>query len=379
MVVKLADNIFSPLGYTSDENYKNIRNGLSVLSLHEDRMEIPEPFVASLFGSRNEVEQRWESISKDAGQYTFFEKISLLSASDALKRAGIDASSDRVIFILSTTKGNVDALENENVEPQQALLGESARKIAGFFGNKNTPAVVSNACISGACAQLLAYRLLEAKEYDFAVVIGADVQSKFIVTGFQSFKALSKSRCKPFDIAREGLNLGEAAAAVVYSFKDEASLKEGDWILECGAVHNDANHISGPSRTGEGCYRSLRDVADGIDVSDIAFINAHGTATLYNDEMESIAIERAGLADVPVNGYKGVFGHTMGAAGVLETIISQKSLDDNIVLGTRGFEEIGVSRNINIAKDDAATQKKAFIKILSGFGGCNIALRFRRM
>ena len=208
--------------------------------------------------------------------------------------------------------------------------------------------------------------------YDHVVVVGAEVQSRFIVTGFQSLKALSEAPCKPFDAARDGLNLGEAAAAAVLGFGEEG------WELVDGAVRNDANHISGPSRTGEGSYKALRYVLRHTSPEELAFVNVHGTSTLYNDEMEAIAIDRAGLLDVPVNALKGTFGHTMGAAGILESILSMHAVDAGLVLPTRGFSALGVSRPVRVSALAGATGKRAFVKLLSGFGGVNGALLFRK-
>ena len=129
---------------------------------------------------------------------------------------------------------------------------------------------------------------------------------------------------------------------------------------------------------GEGSFRALRQILDGVNPEDIAFVNAHGTATLFNDEMESVAIDRAGLGAVPVNSLKGYYGHTMGAAGILETIISMKSLDEGLVLATRGYENIGVSRAIQVTKQNLTTDKKAFVKMISGFGGCNAVMLFKK-
>lgn len=106
----------------------------------------------------------------------------------------------------------------------------------------------------------------------------------------------------------------------------------------------------------------------------IGLVNAHGTATLFNDQMESLAIERAGLGDVPVNALKGYFGHTMGAAGLLETILTMHALERHIIIGTRGYEERGVSGKIHVAAETEATNKTSFIKTISGFGGCNAAV-----
>jgi 3-oxoacyl-[acyl-carrier-protein] synthase-1 len=182
---------------------------------------------------------------------------------------------------------------------------------------------------------------------------------------------LSDEPCRPFSANRKGLNLGEASAAVVYAKGDG----EG-WRMLGGGVRNDANHISGPSRTGEGSYLALRSVLKGLNSNDIAFVNAHGTATLYNDEMESIAIDRAGLADIPLFSLKGIYGHTMGAAGVLETILSMQAVEHGVVFGTHGYHGLGVSRQVNISADNRTTDKLSFVKLLSGFGGCNAAMKF---
>ena len=114
----------------------------------------------------------------------------------------------------------------------------------------------------------------------------------------------------------------------------------------------------------------------GIPSSSFALVNVHGTATMYNDEMEAVALDRAGLSDVPINSLKGFWGHTLGAAGLLETLITMASLDNGVVLGTKGFSALGVSRNINISADNRKATGKRFIKLISGFGGCNAAMAF---
>ncbi len=368
MIVKLADNIISPLGLDTASNYQAVKQGMSQLKRHEGVFGLSEPFVASLL-NRDEINVE--------GNYTFFEKIAILSASRALAEADIDPSSPRVCFVVSTTKANVDLLQDaQGFDGRRVMPGAAARQISEYFGNNNEPIVVSNACTSGVCAQLVAQRLLDTGCCDYAVVTGADVQSHFIISGFNSFKALSPEPCKPFDKNRCGLNLGEAAATIVYARRD--SIANNEWQAVAGAIRSDANHISGPSRTGEGSYRCLMPLLQHCDAGDLAFINTHGTATPYNDEMESFAIERAGLSEVPANSLKGYYGHTMGAAGVLETIISMNAIDDNTILPTRGFEALGVTHKVNIVAKQEATQKRAFIKMLSGFGGSNAAMLFRK-
>lgn len=368
MVITIAHNIYSPLGHSSEENYRAVKAGRSMLRRYDHCWGLPESCTASLFD---------DGVFADSPQHTRFEQMVITSATAALAQANIDPASPRTLFVLSTTKGNVHLLDKRitGFESDRVLPGVTAKIIARHFGNTNEPVVVSNACISGVCALIAAMRQLEQGNYDHAVVMGADMQSPFIMSGFQSFKALSPVACKPFDQNRQGLNLGEAAATIVLARAEHAA---GVWQLVRGAIRNDANHISGPSRTGEGSYRALRAAIGDMPASQLAFINAHGTATNYNDEMESIAIQRAGLQDVPVNSLKGYYGHTMGAAGVLESIISMQAVEDGTVLATRGFETLGTSQPIHVSNQHSTTDRKAFVKLLSGFGGCNAALLFRK-
>ena len=376
MIVKVSDNIISPLGMTTAENYVAVKTGHSELKRHDGLWQLPEPFTVSLM-DREAVNEKAAQLQID-DRYTFFEKMIILSAAKALQQTDIDPTSDSVLFILSTTKGNVFLLDKRETDfpAERVLLGLAAKQMTDYFHNPNTPIVVSNACISGVCAQIQAMRELESGRFDYVVTVGADVQSAFIVSGFQSFKALSVDPCKPFDANRTGLNLGDAAATLIYTRK--AEVNENDWVVCRGAIRNDANHISGPSRTGEGSYRALKVALGEVSTDKIAFINTHGTATLYNDEMESFAIERAGLSSVPVNGLKGYYGHTMGAAGILESILSMQAIDDHNILATKGYETIGVTHPLVLSNQNQPTDKRAFIKLLSGFGGCNAALLFAK-
>ncbi|MDR2511060.1 MAG: 3-oxoacyl-ACP synthase [Bacteroidales bacterium] len=387
----LGTNIISSLGFTTDENFENVKRGVSgIRHYNAGTFDLPEAFMASLI-DRERLNDCFLGIrhkTQDTRQFTDLEKACMLSITDANNQANIDLSSEKTVFILSTTKGNVELINNEQLIMNNCsvYLWDMAKKIAAFFQNSNTPIVVSNACISGACAQIAAMRELESGRYDNAVVIGADFLSKFIISGFQSFKALSPELCKPFDKERCGLNLGEVAATIIFQTQDirhktqDTRHKTQDFSLIAGAIRSDANHISAPSRTGEGSYRALDYILSQISnlKSEIAFINAHGTATPYNDAMETQAITRAGLADVPVNSLKPFFGHTLGAAGVLESIISMRALSENLILKSLNFSEQNFEYPINISTENQPTDKRYFIKMLSGFGGCNAALLFEK-
>lgn len=374
MITKIADNIVSPLGATTEENFNALLSGESCLTIHENEFGLPESFCGSLF-DREAMDSLFKVELSDAEGFTFFEKLCLLSAKRAIDSCGLSAGGDDVLFVVSTTKGNVECL-NENPYDERCYLAASAQKIANYFGNRNCPVVVSNACISGVCAQIAALRKLLSGRYSYAVVIGCDVLSKFIVSGFQSFKALSPERCKPYDKDRTGLNLGEAAGTMV--LKALPTVDSTDWQYVSSSIHNDANHISGPSRTGEGAFRVLRDILSDIDSNDLAFVSAHGTATAYNDEMESIALHRAGLESVPVTGLKGYYGHTLGAAGIIETILSMTAVDRGVILATKGFEAPGTTYPVNVSNQLRTTDKQAFVKILSGFGGSNAGICYKK-
>ncbi|MDR1672974.1 MAG: beta-ketoacyl synthase [Bacteroidales bacterium] len=377
MLIRAGDNIISPLGFTTEENFRAVGEGRSGLRRHEGAlMDVPEAFMASLI-DRERLRDAFADVCHHADNCTPLEQAAILSAGKAAEEAQIDLSHPRVLFVFSSTKGNVHLLdERERRYGREHLyLWHSAQLLATYFGNPNVPVVVSNACISGASAQIAAMRALHSGAYDYAVVTGVDLLSRFIISGFQSFKALSQEMCRPFDVSRAGLNLGEAAATVIYRQEEQGCA--GDVALLRGAVRNDANHISGPSRTGEGCFRALRYVLQDIPADAIAFVNAHGTATLYNDAMESAALARAGLNTVPVNSLKGYFGHTLGAAGVLESIISHRALQARTVLPTLGFSEPDNDCPISVTRAPAAASQPYCLKMLSGFGGCNAVLLFK--
>lgn len=370
MAYIIADNIISPLGETSEENYLSVKAGRSGIRAYEPgTCNIPEGFNASL------LFEDFETLVLKSAQKAIAN--ALKNIANELKTIGnarLELKGKRTAFILSSTKGNIE----ENIS-----LADSAQRIATQLGIDSQPIVVCNACISGLSALILGNRLIDSGLYDAAIVCGCDTPRQFILSGFQSLKALSPEPCRPFDMERMGLNLGEAAATLILS---KNPIQGNSWRMGDGFIRNDAFHISTPSKTADGLYLSLQRTLESftkeisstckqIDMkAHLAFINAHGTATLFNDQMESVAIERAGLSDLPANAYKSFWGHTMGAAGILETIISMKAIDDDTILGTRGFSELGVSGEMNICAENRPTDKKGFIKMLSGFGGCNATI-----
>lgn len=377
MITRISDYIVSPLAMGTHENYECVRHGISNLRRYEGLWGLPDPFTASRMDDAVLLSACRETGIADAAKYTRFELMAILAAAKALQKTNIDPSKDDVLFIIASTKGNVELLYNrpDNIPESRIYMTEAARQITSSFRNPNMPLIVCNACISGLSAQIEAARILASGRYKYAIVLGVDVLSPFVVSGFQSLKAMSDKPCRPFDEERTGLNLGEAAACIIYTIAKEPNKY---WCLYNGIIRNDAFHLSGVSKQAEGAYLALQSVCKDYNTHRLAFINVHGTATMFNDEMEAVAIDRMKLNDTPIYGLKGYYGHTMGAAGVLETLISMEAVDDGTVPATLGFDEIGVSRSINISYENRTTHNSDFIKMVSGFGGCNAAALFSK-
>ena len=373
-----SHNLITSLGSTSEANFTALKNNRSGVLLH-DRPDIDtSPFWASIV-----QEEQFKSIAddiKNPAQYTRFEKLLIASIADAVKNSNVDPSNSKTIFIFSTTKGNIAELENMSDSTSKLNLAYSGKHVTAYFKNSNQPVIISNACISGIVALLYAQRLLQSGEYENAVVTGADTMSRFVFSGFKSFQALSPTQCKPFSLNRDGINLGEAAATIVLTNVPEKLTQSEKIQVNGGAICNDSNHISGPSRTGEELSHSINSALQesGISSKEIDFVSAHGTATIFNDEMEAKAFNLSHLQNVPVNSLKGYFGHTLGAAGLVESIVSILSMQEGVLIPTMGFTELGVSPSINICNKKTEKEINYCLKTASGFGGCNAAIVFSK-
>ena len=372
-VFVVSDNIVSPLGQTSAGNFEQLKKSVSAVKRHDKKTFLPTAFYAGLFDENHFADE-------GIGGSTKFEQLLIASVANALQNIEIVAEDAKTILIISSTKGNIGILESQEYTKElkeRISLTESSTRVARHFNFINKPLLVCNACISGLLAMITAMRLIRSGRYENAVVVGADVITGFVLSGFQSFQALSQDVCKPFDATRDGINLGEAAACIVLSSNKKYA---GNIKLMGGSVSNDANHISGPSRTGESLHIAMDKAINesGILASDIDFISAHGTATLYNDEMEAAAIALSGLEHIPVNSLKAYFGHTLGAAGILESVVSIHSLQEDIILPSLGFTTHGVAAPVNICSELTHQPLSSCLKTASGFGGCNAAVVFSK-
>ena len=289
--------------------------------------------------------------------------------------AEIDPSS--TIFIYSTAKGDIRAIEEEkfnktistNISP---LLDLQTHVIAEQL--KFSPAgkiVVSNACASGAVGIETALELLRMEKYSHAVLFGFDCLSRFTTTGFHSLGALSDTGARPFDARRNGLTMGEGAGISVLSYRDAY---KGDIIVLGAGSSNDANHRTGPSRTGDGLFRSaLAAITDAsITRESIGAVKCHGTGTIFNDAMEAKAIYS--LFDnncPPCSSFKGAIGHLSGASSLIEILITAECIRRRVLPPTIGYENHGVDEPVTISSRAQPVNSPTVLCLAAGFSGLN--------
>lgn len=356
---------YSSLGNSLCTTYQAIEKGQSGIK-HIAQLDYITDFYAGKI-DHADLNCDWEALGIQ-GDYTRFEKMLILALKPIIDKKKPTASS---VLVLATTKGNIASLPTKGIS--ESDLNLVAQRMAALFGFSTQPIIVCNACVSGILAVSIAKRMLQMNEYTDAYVLGGDELTSFVVSGFNSFQAMSSEPCKPFDANRTGVTLGEASAAAYLS--TETSTQTYFEIKGESSIA-DANHISGPSRTGEGLYQSIQNALREAALlpEDIDLVSAHGTATNYNDEMESFAFSRASLAHKPMHSLKGYFGHTLGAAGLLELVVVMESMKHNELIISKGFETLGVSNPLNIITAKHTQPLAIALKTASGFGGSNTAI-----
>lgn len=324
------------------------------------------------------TEGKWNSLREKYGPaYT---KCALLCL-EALLDTGFKADEHPPsLIIIASTKGDIDLLSVEDAQSREApfLLSNIGKQLSTYFQRQLDIITLSNACISGNQAILLAADYIKTGRYKHVYAVGVDLMSDFTFYGFKSFKAISSTPCKPFDIKRTGISLGEGAACLRLGSEPQPFEGLQSIAFTTGAVTNDANHISGPSRDGEGLVRAIIKCLELADYTPEA-ISLHGTGTIFNDEMESIAMSRTGLDKVPAFGLKGIYGHTLGAAGILETNLSLMAMCADAIPGTVGYETSGTSIPLNLSGEKFDIHYNTLMKTTSGFGGGNCVLFFKKI
>ncbi len=280
-------------------------------------------------------------------------------------------------------KTNDSAPDNRPLAPPQPLPLITAKFIADHFKIKQPGLIINAACASSTIALNRAASRIAAGFDDCVLVWGAEIISEFVFAGFASIKALTPNCCRPFDQQRNGLMLGEGAAALLLmsaAKMQETGLKPLAKISGWG-VANDAVHLTAPAADGHGlyeaCCRALQRAS--LKPKEIAAINAHGTATIHNDKMEIAAFTDIfrGIGKqkkIPLHSVKGALGHTLGAAGALEACVAINALQEQRLPPTVGLSKPEAAICNRMAPGIQPFSGNNLLLTNSGFGGINAAL-----
>lgn len=286
-------------------------------------------------------------------------------------------------LITASTKGGIDALED-------ALRGKTHRK-KGLFPNELPRHVgrrlglsddgfnVNASCASSTVALGHAAGMISTGGAECVLVLGLDIVSEFVFSGFSALKALSPGPCRPFDRERCGLTLGEGAVSLLLMHPDRAR-REGKRpmgsILGWG-VASDGFHITAPDMEGSGLKEAVRRALEKAHLSarQVCAVSAHGTGTVFNDAMELSVFDSAfGRRPLPIGSIKGAIGHTLGAAGGIEAAFAFKALAEQCLPPTAGLMRPEERTDGRISNRPQAFSGDILLSANSGFGGVNGAL-----
>ncbi|MCD6328017.1 beta-ketoacyl-[acyl-carrier-protein] synthase family protein [bacterium] len=290
--------------------------------------------------------------------------------------------------ILATTVGEIDLLErhvlrgDNGPDRDDSRLDLLLKKVMRLFGTDGPGMVISAACVSSTAAVGRAAEMVRRMERDCVLVVACDCVSEFVFSGFSSLMALDTDMARPFDKNRNGLTLGEAAGLVLVMSEDRARRESRPVLGEVLGLglSNDAHHMTGPLRDGSGLAIAIRKALEssGIDKGEIDCVSAHGTATVYNDAMEIRALKSAlGERSVPTFSIKGAIGHTLGAAGLIEVIITLRALKEGVLPPTIGLLDIDDDARGWVSNKACRIDGEVALSTSAGFGGINGALVLR--
>lgn len=383
--------IVSAIGLNVAENIsslKDLKHGISMLdyldTIHSESLpcgeiKLSNPQLAQMLDIK---------IGPDFSRTAL---LGLISVREALENAGLpNMDIVKTGIISATTVGGMDRTEklvrNITKENRNFILshvcGDSTEKIADFIGITDFVSTISTACSSSINSIMFGADLIKNRHLDRVIAGGTDALSKFTLNGFNSLMILDKNHNRPFDRNRRGLNLGEGAAYLVLESEDAVKGRENKILCELGGYSNinDAFHQTASSENGEGAFLSMSNALKekNLSIEDIDYINAHGTGTLNNDLTEAIAINRLfGEKTPPFSSTKPYTGHTLGAAGAIESVFSILSMQNNIIIPNLNFSEAMVEVPVNPVTE--LTENVSLHHVLSnsfGFGGNNSSIIF---
>lgn len=305
---------------------------------------------------------------------------------DALENACARHGSHRVGLVLGTSTSGIRSTElayetrrREGQWPQgfdyrrHHSLDALCRFTQEVLGTHGPMATISTACSSSAKVFLTAQRWIDAGIVDAVVVGGSDSLCLSTLHGFDSLQLLSDEMCRPFDAKRRGISIGEAAGFVLLS-REPARI-----VFAGGGESSDAWHMSTPHPEGIGAQKAMNAALDAsrLNPTDIGYLNAHGTATPANDRSESAALRAVfGSHGAPTSSTKGVTGHTLGAAGIVEAIITMLALENQSLPPNANLQMTDDSLGVNLILEPRGAVLAHAMSNNFGFGGSNCSLVF---
>lgn len=318
----------------------------------------------------------------------------LALTADGFREAALAAraryGADRVGLVLGTSTSSIGASEDAyrtldadgRYPPEQRRpivhtvhsLGDFVRHALDLEGPCMT---VATACSSSAKAFAQAERLIRADLADAVVVGGVDTLCGSVLFGFNSLELVSPEPCRPFDVARRGISLGEAGG---FALLERATAGgTGPWLLGYGES-SDAHHMSSPHPEGLGARMAMTDALNraGLDPDAVAYVNLHGTASQRNDEVEARAIADMFPAGTLASSTKGWTGHTLGAAGIVEAVVALLAIDRGLAPGTLNTTTLDAACGPQIRLGNEPRSVDYALSNSFGFGGNNCALLFGR-
>lgn len=263
-----------------------------------------------------------------------------------------------------------------NYTPQKPVMDAQAA-----FGISAPCQIIANACASGTNAIGHAFNCVRSGRYQRVLTGGYDAISELVFVGFDSLQASTPDRCRPFDSERSGMVLGEGAAVLALENLDAAKERGATILAEVigYGISTDNFHLTQPDPTGGGARRAMEAAlrSGGISPAEIDYINAHGTATPFNDAAEGKAIAEL-FSGVPVSSTKGMMGHSLGAAGAIEAVISLLALRHQLLPPNINFRQGDAGLDLNIVANASQTGKvRTVLSNSFGFGGTNASVILR--
>jgi 3-oxoacyl-[acyl-carrier-protein] synthase-1 len=391
-VVVTGMGMITAIGNTVAENLESLKqrkHGVGPIAHLKTSLKGELP--AAEIGFSNEELAAYAGIG-NAELFTRTTMLGIIAASEAYEQ-GVGRykipDNSRTALVSSTTVGGMDKTEkyyrNYLSGGEYSFLvnthhcSDSSMRISDHLGLRHFNTTISTACSSSLNAILFGAKLIKHGLADRVIAGGTDALSKFTLNGFNTLMILDKKHCRPLDATRTGLNLGEGAAYIILESEEEAQKHDREIFCEITgyANANDAFHQTASSPDGYGPYLSMKQALDmsGIDLSDVGYINAHGTGTDNNDLTEGLAIARIfGDRIPPVSSTKPYTGHTLAAAGVVETIYSILAIQEQLL-----FPNLNFSQRIEELSFEPVTELKTakidhVVTNSFGFGGNDSSL-----